>query len=207
MRVLLLRHAEPLSALSSEADVALPDEQNGLSSRGVEQTAALQQFLQQPEFLNADFHCSPVRRARETWLLASQGSAHVACWDARLAERHLHFTSALLTRQMREQQISAYLAPQSSVEGAESVTAHRCRVQEFFTDVIDRERASARTVVVVAHGGTIEHLLGCFLGSLNFTLSSYFTALPCAAYHEITSVVPRANANVWRIDRISAELR
>ncbi|MRD47988.1 histidine phosphatase family protein [Caenimonas koreensis] len=207
MRVLLVRHAEPLSAGRLDHELAPSDEENALSDEGQRQSQALGRMLEAGDFDRAEFHCSPIRRAQDTFLIATKDRGRIACIDSRLAELRLNMVPMRTMAQVRAEQIEAYMAPESSVHSSESVVDHKARVSQFFDEVINPRRQDSRTLVIVAHGGTIEHLLGCFIGSLPSALTSYFTAMPCCAYHELANVAPVPGRCVWRLDRVSALVR
>jgi hypothetical protein len=91
-------------------------------------------------------------------------------------------------------------------ERSEEVDAHRARVHEWFQTTIMPRRNEDSTLVVLANNETIGHVLACFLGSLEKSLTDYVIRLGCARFHLIRSVPADESRSVWKIECIDAPI-
>jgi broad specificity phosphatase PhoE len=203
--IFLVRHATPKSFGMSAGALAVPEDEDGLSDQGIQEANDLgRAFASMGITSRVVIVSSGMRRAQETAavIAAAVGSTYAS--DDRLNELHLNLGPMATEAQSRDRQLLAFRSPTEHIDGAESVAEHRARVATWFADLyrqIDSDPDAAR--IIVSHGGTMDHILGCVFGSLSQTLETYFIACPCAHFHRLTRIEPRNGWKVWRVDAMN----
>jgi broad specificity phosphatase PhoE len=209
MSIYLIRHAEPLSSLLSEQDCHPLDQHNYLTPSGLQQAEALGQFFQKRlKQASCMLYASPLVRAAETAQEIGHWLAIAPQVEPALAERDFLAGRELTCQQVQQAQILAYKNCAQSIEGGESIVAHRQRVQHWFAQFRAEVMAQPEVdYLIVSHGGTMEHLLACMFDAPQDSLHKYFFACPCAHFHQITPFFPEPNWLVWRLEAISASAK
>jgi hypothetical protein len=90
------------------------------------------------------------------------------------------------------------------VKSTEHIDVHRSRVREWFEATIAARRAESRTIAVLAGHDTISHVLGCFLGSLENSVTSYVVHLDVMRFHQIRSVHAQDAPGIWKVECVNA---
>jgi broad specificity phosphatase PhoE len=199
----LIRHAQPLSEHLTP-DSRLPsDSDNVLTEFGVAQANRLA-----AEFAKIDsvrIFCSPLARSVQTARPVAAALSLEIVFDDRLAERDHASAGALTVQEWREIQDRNYADPSTSLFGEETLVSQRNRVQSWFRDTEPCIRASLdQNLIVVCHGGTIEHLLSCIMGAAAENMVRYFFACDCASICAIEPMLAEDNRLVYRINAINS---
>lgn len=86
----------------------------------------------------------------------------------------------------------------------EPIEAHRARVCEWFDAAVAARMNEDRTLAVVAGRETVSHVLACFLGSLEHSLTKYVVQLGGANFHLIRSSSAEHCGSLWKVEYINA---
>ncbi|MQR00851.1 histidine phosphatase family protein [Glaciimonas soli] len=205
MKIYLVRHAEPLSALGSDEQVPLQEAENHLSANG----------MTQAENLAADFSrilgaepveifCSTLLRAQETAeRIASKLGVDIR-YTALLNERDFSPQNLKSNLELKQLQLWSYKNPALSKYGEETTLAQRARVQKWLSDFAKNVRLESDiNYLIVCHGGTIEHLVATMMQAPIDSISSCITLCDHAHYHQISAILPERGWLVWRIEAIN----
>lgn len=203
IQLLLTRHCKALSADLGENEEVLCDEDDELSEEGRAQGRALAEHLSS-KFIAASIISSPIKRASETAKYLARAYGTEAIFDPRLREREFAFPIGTTTLKSRMLQEESYLHPDALPLGGESVAQHRMRAADWLSEFeASLSNHQQLTQIVVAHGGTIEHLQACLTGSSLSFMSRMFTACDTGHYHLWTVVRPLDGRLVWRLDGVN----
>ena len=199
----LVRHAQPLSEHAA-ADSRLPsDRDNVLTELGFAQAGRLA-----AEFATLDsvrMFCSPLARAWQTARPIAVALSLEILFDDRLAERDHANAGVLTIQEWRDIQDRNYSDPSTSLFGEETLVSQRNRVQSWLRDTEVSIRASLdQNLIIVCHGGTIEHLLGCIMGAAVENMVRYFFACECASICAIEPMLAYDNRLAYRINAINS---
>jgi broad specificity phosphatase PhoE len=176
----LVRHGQPLSELALPDSLLVSDAENCLTELGVVQATRLaNQFS---KLGNARVFCSPLVRALQTARpIAVRLGVNLEV-DARLSERDYSRTNGLTVKAWRDIQERSYFSPSTSIAGEETVESQRERVGEWYADIEPAILAAPeKNIVVVCHGGTIEHLLAVVIRTPVASMSRYFFSCECSS--------------------------
>jgi len=146
---------------------------------------------------------SPLPRARETAEQIARVLEGTVVLDARLSERRFGFAADVTLSASRRLQVHAFQHPDHRHADGETVREHRARVEAWW-----RETAAVvaqASVVVVSHGGTIDHLFSVLGGAPVEAVATSFTRLEPAAYHGWTLLEPAPAVRVWRLDEVNVQ--
>lgn len=187
--LVLARHAEPMSAVREAHLPLLADAENGLTVSGWGAARALAEAL---AGLGGEclLYASPIRRASETATCVAERLQVPIRYEASLAERSFDALPQLTGHLSRQLQEDGLLDPERSLMGEESVAQHRARVAGWFAHL--QQQLLARPdqhVIVVCHGGTIEHLLGLILHAPVAALARYYLPCDCAHFHQLSTAM------------------
>ena len=199
----LVRHGQPLSELASPDSALVSDMENVLTDTGLAQANRLaNQFTQLGA---ARIFCSPLTRALQTAQPIAMALAVKLEIDARLSERDYSRTSGLTIKAWRDIQERNYANVSTSFAGEETVESQRKRVEAWYADIEPQIRAAPeQNVVVICHGGTIEHLLGVVMGVPVANMSRYFFACACSSICKLTPMILDDGSFAIRIDAINS---
>ncbi len=157
----LIRHARQLSADAPD-DQLLPDDQDGLTARGLDQARRLANYVEariKPDALYA----SPLLRARQTAQAITDCTGLAPQLDDRLREIRLNFPSTTTANEIMSLWLKARRrVDQPAFAGGESWL----NLQNRSVAVIERiaQAHAKQSIVIVTHGGVIETLFFYFLG-------------------------------------------
>ena len=208
MRLFLTRHARPLSVELLDNQVVLPDEENHLSTTGeLEANTLALRFARDlrldPAFVRLVSSTLPRAYETTTAMQAALGGIEIEATDA-LAERNFAFPAGTTVAESRHLQEASYSNPGQKFPFGESRIDHRNRVQLWFNQLLAAVAAGDdRDVVVVCHGGTIEHLLMLLLGAPVEASASFFVPCDTAHYHVLESHKLEDNRFVWSLEGIN----
>jgi broad specificity phosphatase PhoE len=198
----LVRHGQPLSELALADSPLVSDSENCLTELGLAQATRLAgQFS---KLGDARVFCSPLVRALQTAQpIAARFGVNLEV-DARLSERDYSRISGLTVKAWREVQERGYLSPSTSIAGEETVELQRKRVESWYADLEPIIRAAPeKNLIVVCHGGTIEHLLAIIMKTPVTSMSRYFFSCECSSVCKISPLVFN-ECLVLRIDAINS---
>jgi 2,3-bisphosphoglycerate-dependent phosphoglycerate mutase len=153
-------------------------------------------------FPNAKLVTSPLRRALETTQIIASHLNQPIEIDDRLSERNFSFPTNTTSATSRILQEKSYLDPANSFPGGESVLQHRIRVEAWISD-LQHFPISSLPLILVSHGGTIEHIQACFQGSPLSAMARFFCLCETCHYHLWTVIYPHDGRLVWRLDGIN----
>jgi len=206
MSIYLVRHAEPRSALAADLDEILTDKANGLTAYGVQQAVNLAAYFLKT-FVGKAVHLysSPLQRAIETAQRIEEVLKVDAIVDRRLAERDFGLRPGTTNIASKKAQLWSHANPLKRNGEGESVVDHRARVQQWFFELLEHtKREPSQEFVVVSHGGTMEHIMGCVFGAPPDSISHYYIQCPCAHFHKLSVVYPTKDEwSVIRVDSLS----
>ncbi len=162
----LIRHGRQRSADAPD-DQWLPEDQDALTERGLDQARRLGQYLAttiKPDMLYA----SPILRARQTAQAVSDATGLPIQIDTRLREIHLNLPPDIAASQIMDTWIETRRCVDRPVyDGGESWQALQRRAVEAIDSIVAAEASIGthpeRKVAVIAHGGVIETLFFHFL--------------------------------------------
>ena len=166
MRLVFVRHAESIGNVEGrwQGHSDYP-----LSNLGYIQAKQLERHLKARRFVPTHIYTSPLRRASQTAdILVKSWSGDVTEWDE-LKEFDVGLVSGL-TREEAQRKLphvdfdieeSRQLA---GVEGAESLIARRDRGKRI-VDKLVADHKNKNTVLVVSHGGILQHAIAALLGT------------------------------------------
>jgi|GEM_PF-5515712 broad specificity phosphatase PhoE len=198
--VVLLRHAECSSALLDDQETVVTNESDSLTAEGIGKTYETASFFKNTLFKSTpQVFASPIKRAQQTAdIIAGTLNTSVKYFDS-LRERDFNFPFDFSMRESKFYQQKAHKNPLIKIRDGESVAEHRLRLAEWKSANLDNITTDT---IVVAHGGTIEQLLGIITGSAVENTSRYFFKLDYCHYHLITvlKTVPQQDI-IWRIDK------
>ncbi|WP_284197072.1 histidine phosphatase family protein [Chitinimonas prasina] len=186
---MLARHAEPMSVVREAHLPLLADAENGLTAAGWAAATALAEAL---AGLGGKclLYASPIRRASETATCVAERLQVPIQYEASLAERSFDALPQLTGRLSQQLQEDGLLAPECSLMGEESVAQHRARVASWFGHLQQQLLAKPdQHVIVVCHGGTIEHLMGLILHAPVAALARYYLRCDCAHFHQLSTAL------------------
>jgi hypothetical protein len=89
-------------------------------------------------------------------------------------------------------------------KSTENIDPHRSRVREWFDATIAARRTESRTVAVLAGHETINHVLGCFFGSLENSVTSFIIHLDVMRFHQVRSVHTQDAPGIWKVECVNA---
>ena len=177
----LIRHAEPLNAEVTGDAILLPDDASVLTPHGHAQAHALAADFAQLH--NATVFSSTMPRARQTAEPIAAALGATLQLDARLAERDFSRLTGLSAQASQALQQQSYLNPAVSLIGEETLAAQRARVSAWLADrMADLEAAIEAPMIVVCHGGTIEHVFAELIGIPLAAMARYFLACEYACF-------------------------
>ncbi|MBV8657379.1 MAG: histidine phosphatase family protein [Burkholderiales bacterium] len=177
----LIRHAEPLNALVAGDAILLSDEASVLTPHGHAQAQSL--ATEFARLGNAKVFSSTMPRAQQTAEPIAAALSASLQFDARLAERDFSRLTGLSAQASQALQLQNYLSPGASLLGEETLAAQRARVSAWLADhAADLEAAIEQSVIVVCHGGTIEHLFAELIGIPLAAMARYFLACDYACF-------------------------
>lgn len=206
MRLLLVRHSQPLSSTVALGDACPPDETNALSAAGSSQAHVLGQTLARIcDGSAVKLISSPVVRALQTaqTVAAHLGSPPIEI-DGRLAERLKDWSGAPSVAEIQAEERVAFQYPHVRTPIGESLIEHRSRVASFFDELVS-QCEDERSVLLVCHGGTIEHILGIVLGVDVGRMLKLCFALGNGCFHELSHSSAPSGGGEWAIQRLNVE--
>lgn len=184
MKILLVRHAEPISSNLAESDICPTDDENVLSDDGIIQAELLGEYLLSRFGSTAlSIHSSSMIRAIQTadQLRKKLENITFVC-DDRWAERNKDWARRPTVAEIREEERVAFCNPYEKTSFGESLQEHRDRVKAVWEQTLN-ECAMFDILVLVAHGGTIEHILGLLLDIPVSKMVDICFALDMASFH------------------------
>ncbi len=205
MKIYLIRHAEPLSALVPDEQAPLQEAENHLSANGIKQAESLAAHFSQILGVEpVEIFCSTLLRARETAeQIASRLDVNIS-YTALLNERDFSSQNLASNLELQQLQLWSYQNPALSKYGEETTLAQRERVQKWLSDFTKNVWDDPnKNYVIVCHGGTIEHLVATMMQAPIASISSCVTLCEHAYYHQIAAVFPEPGWLVWRIEAIN----
>ncbi|KGR87967.1 histidine phosphatase family protein [Lysinibacillus odysseyi] len=180
MKLLLIRHgqseADLLNVYEGRADFSL-------SRLGREQATKLAQFLI-TRYDVEQIIASPLKRAAQT----SEIINSVYNCGVIFKEKLMEFNNGILAGMDREQANEIYPLPRGgrpltkAIMHGESALEFRQRVEFAYHEIMDTYKEAA-CIAIVAHGGTINHLLNILLR--NDITSPFIFTTGDTGYHEI----------------------
>ena len=81
---------------------------------------------------------------------------------------------------------------------------HRARVRDWFDAIVIPRRREDLTLIVVAHGVTVNHVLACFRGAAERSPNEYVFKLGTGHFHRIRSLALKEEPSLWEIEFIDA---
>ena len=198
MRIYLIRHGE--TALN-EKGCYYGKTDAVLSSKGIEQAEYLKKIFESVSF---DYVvASPLVRAYNTAQIVLGEREQGIFGDSRLMEQNFGIFEGLTYEELRNRypaelkqwnkEFSSYRIPEG-----ESFLDVRRRVEAFLKDIPSGEEAREETMLIVAHKGTLGHLLAAMLG---LPLEGYWNfVFEQGCYSEVDledgyAIVRKLNAN------------
>jgi 2,3-bisphosphoglycerate-dependent phosphoglycerate mutase len=202
-QLILIRHSECLSQTIDEGEEILVDEDDALSGKGHIQAQLLADHLPRM-FSPVQIVTSPIRRALETAKYLGEAYEMIPVIDARLAERNFAFPRGTTRIQSRLFQEKSYKHPQDFFPGGESLAQHRIRTAGWLDEVKSLIGESSNdTLIAVTHGGTIEHVQGCLLGTPLSFMAKVCTACDVSHYNLWTTFRTNDQRLVWRLEGVN----
>jgi broad specificity phosphatase PhoE len=200
--IYLIRHAEPLSA--ADPQMATLECDDGLSEVGLAQAERLGLHLVKCAKGTPRLASSSMLRARQTADVIATHFRTGVSYDDRLRERNFDNHRHLDPGNRQALQLCSYRSPHASFLGEESLSKHRKRVADWYREFKVQVTADLQQDhVIVAHGGTINHLLGEMFAAPIESLASAVIACPCACYHVVSAFSPAADWLVWRVESVA----
>jgi len=197
----LVRHAEPLNALIEGDAPLLPDDASVLTPRGEAQAHALAESFR--TLRHARVHSSPMPRAHQTALPIAAACASSLQIDVRLAERDFSRLTGLSAAASQALQVQNYQNPNVSLLGEETLAAQRARVRDWLADHLHEiEDSVTRPMIVVCHGGTIEHLFAELIGIPLAAMARYCLACDYACFVAVKAMRFEGQV-VYRVDGVN----
>jgi broad specificity phosphatase PhoE len=202
----LVRHGQPLSESASPDSALVSDAENVLTETGISQANRLaSQFVALANAGKAGVFCSPLARALQTAEPIAAALGVSLEIDARLSERDYSRTSGLTIKAWRELQERGYASTSTSLAGEETLESQRKRVESWYADIESQLRvAPDQNIIVVCHGGTIEHLLGVVMDIPVANMSRYFFACECSSICKLKPFAFDDGGFAVRIDAINS---
>ncbi len=199
-QLVLARHGHCDSLQTGEDDRIVPDARNNLTDRGRAEAQALAAHVRE-RWPDASLMCSPLPRARQTAAAIEAALETGATVDPRTAERNLGLPETTTTAEARAAQLADLHSPAHRREGGESVADHWARVQDWLASV--RQGAVGQgTVVLVAHGGTLDLLQLQIAGAPLAAVQQCFVRCRPAHFHLWTFVRATPSLSAWRLDGV-----
>ena len=202
-KVILLRHAECLSANLLDEDRIIEDENNLLTEAGKRQAEEAAHFFRTELFKSTPkIYSSPTKRAEQTAeIIADILNTSIEYFDE-LKEREFNFPVNFTANQSKSHQEKAHMNPHTKILDGESIAEHRARCVKWKFNYLDNITSD---ILIVSHGGTIEQLFGAVVGSKVDNASKYFVSLDYCRYHQFTVQCAGINTDsIWRVDKINA---
>lgn len=193
----LLRHAQNESANFVEEQILNPSQSDPLSpaGRATAERAATACTLAFDLILSS----SLLRAEQTATAFAERTSATKEILiDRRLNERIPPRSMTL--REWKNLQIASYENPEAEVGGLESCRSHLERVRNWWGEFEGgmKER-DGKNVLVVSHGGTIEHILRLIYDAPLKSVSSVFVPCDFQHFHHLNFQVQENGKGLWKI--------
>ena len=203
-KLFLIRHGECKSALLNEDDIVGNDEVNGLTDDGVKAVQLLAEGLQKLlDSKPVKIYASPVLRAKQTAEIIAEKLNVPIFFDDKLAERRFDFSYPLKLREYITLQEKLIADPSNELTGFESIKKHRERVEQFFDAIrVDKKEE----ILIIAHGGTIEHVFGYIQQSPFDNCKQFFGKLDYAHCHQFSyfyNQIINSDKPIFRLDRFN----
>ncbi len=201
-----IRHGQPLSDSVSADSELVSDAENVLTEMGLSQANRLaNQFRPLAQLGTARVFCSPLARALQTAEPIAAALGVSLEIDARLSERDYSGTSGLTIKAWRDVQERGYSSTSTSLVGKETIESQRKRVESWYAQIEPQLRAvPEQNIIVVCHGGTIEHLLGLIIGVPAANMSRYFFACECSSICRLMPLAMDDGGFAVRIDAVNS---
>ncbi|NHJ46899.1 MAG: histidine phosphatase family protein [Asgard group archaeon] len=165
MKLILTRHGESegnkKKLIQGHADYPLTD-------KGLKQASELTAWLKSNKYTISRIYSSDLSRAAETAVIIAKGLGNKdIIFDQRLREFNLgdfeHKSYDKLSQEERKFMDSHWENEDKKMPNGESVTDMKKRIKESFDDIIPYHKEE-ETVLIVAHGGTLFHIVISTLG-------------------------------------------
>jgi broad specificity phosphatase PhoE len=204
MKLILLRHCDPLSVDLGEDDQVIPDRSNGLTAYGREKAAKVGDHIRK-NYGNLKIISSPLLRARETAEIVALKLGVSVKFDPRLEERNFGFTDETTYKESMMYQLESYSAPDARNPGGECIRDHRARVEDWCHSLYENMNGDG-DLLVVSHGGTMEHIHCIFQHSDVDSMAFHYTSCECGNYNAWESIFEKPIGLVWRLDKLNCEM-
>jgi|GEM_PF-5360825 broad specificity phosphatase PhoE len=198
-RILLARHGECLSAVLSDSDLILRDEEDGITERGKTQARELAHALLSLT-KRARLVTSPLRRALETAIIVSEETGWNFMKEAALREAELCFPAETTVARAKEIQLSRHLMVSELPFEGESLAKHRRRVWAWAKREIE---SSNGDLVIIAHGGTIDQLQYWLFRCPPDISAHVYTKCDFGSYHLWHQSRVSPDETVFRLDAVN----
>jgi len=194
LRILLIRHGE---SEGNAAGVYQGHTDFSLSEKGRLQATFLAQNLSMARISIAAIYSSDLARAFETAeIIAKELQVPTVKKDKRLREFNLGIFEgkviANMTREERDLLDSYFKDTSKRVPNGETVEEMKARIKSFFEELVINHHKE-ETIIIVAHGGTIFHILTSTLGFSRDAFPEWFAN--CA----ITCISKESQEDNWVI--------
>ncbi|MBN1329413.1 MAG: histidine phosphatase family protein [Candidatus Heimdallarchaeota archaeon] len=199
MRIMLIRHGQSegnkIGVLQGHSDYQL-SEQGRIEARAL----GLKLFRNKESFVA--IYSSDLSRAAETAeIIALETNFENVHFDNRLREFNLGIFEGKYSQFMTEEEndllSSCWKDTTKRVPNGETVIEMIKRINEVFNEIIERHNQN-ETVIIVAHGGTLYHIIQTILG---FDLKGREWFDNC----KITEVVQNSETKSWELVKYNDE--
>lgn len=209
INVYFLRHGKNyLSTLGEEEVIALDHPDGLIPGEKVRVGKNADGFQDQIELTH--IITSPLPRAVETANLFQKGATIEQVVDKRLKERELKASHQGFTvAQWNALQISSYKQPFDSLDNLESCAAHLERVTGFWNqlqkEILGGLIPDGSNVLVVSHGGTMEHVLRIIYQGKIEVISKVFATCDHGHFHHLRGIVLQDEL-IWNFHGLNVPL-
>jgi len=199
MRILLIRHGQSegnkIGVLQGHSDYPLSDQgRNEAKELGVK-------LRKENESFSAIYSSDLSRAAETAEIIASENHCEKINFDKRLREFKLGIFEGKFTQLMTEDEeeflSSCWKDTAKRIPNGESVNEMVHRIKEAFTEIVNNHTKD-ETVLIVAHGGTLYHILQTIIG---FKLKGREWFDNC----KITEIIQNFETNSWEVVKYNNE--
>ncbi|HVZ45065.1 MAG TPA: hypothetical protein VHA82_14740 [Ramlibacter sp.] len=180
LNIYLFRHPESdVSEVPHPVPRAASGDAGGLAVTTRQEATRIGRFLSMVTSNAIELYCGPEQAAMEyARLIASPLESRVR-HDVRLRRR-------------REQLADSWM--------------HRVRVRDWFDAIVMPRRDEDITIVVVAHRDTVNHVMACFLGAVERSLTDHVFEHGSGNFHLIRSVPAKEAGTIWKIECVDSPI-
>ncbi|HUT81492.1 MAG TPA: histidine phosphatase family protein [Candidatus Bathyarchaeia archaeon] len=199
IRILLVRHGQSegnkIGVLQGHSDYPLSEE-------GIKQAKELgKKLLRDKESFNAIYSSDLSRAAETARIIALETNFEDIHLDDRLREFNLGIFEGKYTQFMTEEEneflSSCWKDTAKRIPEGENVDEMVKRIKEAFNEIVEKHNQN-ETVIIVAHGGTLFHIMQTILG---FKLKDRDWFDNC----KITEIIQNSESKNWQVVKYNNE--